>query len=91
MVIVAIALAVWLVVNRKIKKNLRPSDQSLLSREKELSFLETSSTLTPEEKRKIRLAMAKKLRESGTEEESTGRKPPIDIRELEDKYLGKDG
>ena len=85
-----IGLVIWLIVHRKLKGNIRPRDHSLLSREKEISFLEDSSVLTPEERKKIRLAMAKKLREEGGGEEDTGRKPPIDIRELEDRYLGDD-
>jgi len=84
LIIIAIGLTVWLIIQRKLKSNIRPKDRGLLGREKELTFLEESPLLTPEERKKIRLAMAKKLREEGAGEEDTGRKPPIDIRELED-------
>jgi hypothetical protein len=90
LVVIAIGLTIWLLVHRKIKSNIRSKDRSLLNHEKEISFLEESPLLTPEERRKIRLAMAKKLRKESEGEEEPRRKPPIDIRELEDKYLGRD-
>jgi hypothetical protein len=90
LVIIAVGLTVWLFIHRKLKSNIRPRDRGLLGREKELSFLEDSSLLTPEERKKIRQAMAKKIREESGGEDETGRKPPIDIRELEDRFLSDD-
>jgi len=90
LLIVAVALAIWLVIHRQYKRNIRRRGESPLAREKEFALLEQSNLLTPEERRKLRAAIGKKIKQTEVSGEQRTRKPPIDIRELEDKYMPED-
>lgn len=90
LLIVALALVVWLVIHRRYKRNIRSTGGGLLGREKELDLVERSSLLTPEERRRIRVTIAMKMKEAEGDETRAGPKLPIDIRDLEDKHPSED-
>jgi hypothetical protein len=87
LLIVAAALVIWLAIHRRYKRNVKSRVAGLFSHEKELALLDQNELLTAEERRRIRMAIAKKMKQIG--EEKTGpptRKLPVDIRELLDQY-----
>lgn len=86
LVIVAVALAVWLAIHRRYKKGIKSGSGGLLDQQKDLAVFEESSMLTAEERRRIRKAVAKKMKDSEGEEDLPGRKRPIDIRELYEEH-----